>query len=31
LEQLLSKIAKEQALRPGIHPGYRRLGEQRCE
>jgi DNA-binding MarR family transcriptional regulator len=31
LEQLLSKMAKEQELRPGIHPGYRRLGEQRCE
>jgi DNA-binding MarR family transcriptional regulator len=31
LEQLLSKIAQEQNLRPGIHPGYRRLGEKRCE
>ncbi len=26
LEQLLSRIAQEQELRPGIHPGYRRLG-----
>jgi DNA-binding MarR family transcriptional regulator len=31
LEQLLSKIAQEQELKLGVHPGYRRLGEQRCE
>ena len=28
LASLLSRIAEEQQLRPGIHPGYRRLGEQ---
>jgi DNA-binding MarR family transcriptional regulator len=28
LNQLLARIAKEQQLRPGIHPGYRRLGER---
>jgi hypothetical protein len=27
LERLLARIAEEQKLRPGIHPGYRRLGE----
>jgi hypothetical protein len=27
LETFLAKIAQEQKLRPGIHPGYRRLGE----
>ncbi len=26
LADLLSRIAEEQQLRPGIHPGYRRLG-----
>ena len=26
LEKLLARIAEEQKLRPGIHPGYRRLG-----
>jgi DNA-binding MarR family transcriptional regulator len=31
LEKFLVRIAEEQKLRPGIHPGYRRLGEQRCE
>ena len=28
LEKLLVRIAEEQKLRPGIHPGYRRLGER---
>jgi DNA-binding MarR family transcriptional regulator len=28
LEKLLARIAEEQRLRPGIHPGYRRLGER---
>jgi DNA-binding MarR family transcriptional regulator len=28
LETFLAKIAQEQKLRPGIHPGYRRLGER---
>lgn len=28
LEMFLAKIAQEQKLRPGIHPGYRRLGER---
>jgi DNA-binding MarR family transcriptional regulator len=28
LEQFLARIAEEQKLRPGIHPGYRRLGER---
>ena len=28
LKQLLARIAEEQQLRPGIHPGYRRLGER---
>jgi DNA-binding MarR family transcriptional regulator len=28
LEKLLARIAEEQQLRPGIHPGYRRLGER---
>lgn len=31
LAQLLSRIADEQQLRPGIHPGYRRLGKRRNE
>jgi DNA-binding MarR family transcriptional regulator len=31
LEKFLARIAEEQKLRPGIHPGYRRLSEQRCE
>ena len=31
LEKFLARIAEEQKLRPGIHPGYRRLGEQRCD
>ena len=26
LEKMLAKIAEQQKLRPGIHPGYRRLG-----
>ena len=26
LEKLLARIAEEQKLRPGIHPGYRRMG-----
>jgi DNA-binding MarR family transcriptional regulator len=26
LARLLSRIAEEQQLRPGVHPGYRRLG-----
>jgi DNA-binding MarR family transcriptional regulator len=26
LERFLAKIAEQQQLRPGIHPGYRRLG-----
>jgi DNA-binding MarR family transcriptional regulator len=26
LEKFLAKIAEQQKLRPGIHPGYRRLG-----
>jgi DNA-binding MarR family transcriptional regulator len=26
LEKLLARIAEEQRLWPGIHPGYRRLG-----
>ena len=29
LAQLLSRIADEQQLRPGIHPGYRRMREGR--
>jgi DNA-binding MarR family transcriptional regulator len=28
LEKFLIRIAEEQKLRPGIHPGYRRLGER---
>jgi len=28
---LLKKIAEQQGLRPGVHPGYRRLGEARAE
>lgn len=28
LEKFLTKIAEQQKLRPGIHPGYRRLGER---
>jgi DNA-binding MarR family transcriptional regulator len=28
LAKLLSRIAEEQQLRPGIHPGYRRLGRR---
>lgn len=28
LEKLLSRVAQDQQLRPGIHPGYRRLGER---
>ena len=28
LEKLLARIAEQQRLRPGIHPGYRRLGER---
>jgi DNA-binding MarR family transcriptional regulator len=28
LETILAKIAQEQKLRAGIHPGYRRLGER---
>ena len=28
LEKLLARIAGEQKLRPGIHPGYRRMGER---
>jgi DNA-binding MarR family transcriptional regulator len=31
LVKFLVRIAEEQKLRPGIHPGYRRLGGQRCE
>jgi DNA-binding MarR family transcriptional regulator len=34
LARLLSRIAEKQQLRPGVHPGYRRLGkksEKRCE
>lgn len=27
LEKFLARIVEEQKLRPGIHPGYRRLGE----
>lgn len=26
LEKFLARIAEEQRLKPGIHPGYRRLG-----
>jgi DNA-binding MarR family transcriptional regulator len=29
LAQLLARIADEQELRPGVHPGYRRLGKRR--
>jgi DNA-binding MarR family transcriptional regulator len=28
LAKFLAKIAEQQKLRPGIHPGYRRLGER---
>ena len=31
MQKFLVRIAEEQKLRPGIHPGYRRMGEQRCE
>jgi DNA-binding MarR family transcriptional regulator len=29
LARLLSRIAEEQQLKPGVHPGYRRLGEEK--
>jgi DNA-binding MarR family transcriptional regulator len=29
LARLLSLIAEEQQLKPGVHPGYRRLGEEK--
>jgi DNA-binding MarR family transcriptional regulator len=29
LARLLSRIAEEQQLRPGVHPGYRRLGGEK--
>jgi DNA-binding MarR family transcriptional regulator len=28
LARLLSRIAEEQQLKPGVHPGYRRLGQE---
>jgi len=29
LKALLSRIAEQQGLSPGVHPGYRRLGKKR--
>jgi DNA-binding MarR family transcriptional regulator len=33
LARLLSRIAEEQQLKPGVHPGYRRLGgdKKKCK
>jgi hypothetical protein len=31
LAELLARIVAEQGLTPGIHPGYRKLGDGECK